>query len=225
MSAVAPMVWKNIDNASFYDEMPMADFMDHAVQAGIAKGEDLEHIKGLILQSKSILEVGTGYGRVLKYILQLGFDGLLSAVERNAHYAGSCKKQFGSRVNIYNEDVLEWKEDIKCDLILWMWSSISEFQPQEQANLISNLSKALSKSGSLIVDVITSASKANLELSQECAYYHIRGESGYQEDVYMPSVSEVLAYASSCFRGHRLTPYETKNGVSRTIIQLFDPCD
>ena len=75
--------WTNKDNAPFYESAPITNLCEVAHMAGLSDGCDLRQIKSYILHSKTILEVGGGFGRVITHLRNMGYNGELYALERN----------------------------------------------------------------------------------------------------------------------------------------------
>lgn len=219
MQGVLQKTWCNQDNRPFYEKMSLAEFLEHARLSGIGKGEDIEQIKDLILKSESVLEVGCGYGRVLKKILEYGYHKKLESIEINKKSCLFCQHHFGSNVKIYNEDILSYRSKKKYDLILFMWSGISEFCPKEQRQLFGIYSHLLTAGGCLVVEKIDCNQPKN-KVDVNDNNWNVEGEYS-SESLYMPKEEELEAYADAykmiC---KKKISYKASNGVPR-VIYLF----
>jgi SAM-dependent methyltransferase len=149
--------WTNASNVSFYQQVPIHYLKELAAKVGLDDCCDVKAIRShYVANASSILEVGPGFGRVLNYILSLGFQGSLAAIERIPNLIHFLKKEFGDRVEIFETDLLQFKTQKKFDLILWMWAGINEFTKAEQLLALRNLTNVLDPNGFLIFEIIPS---------------------------------------------------------------------
>ena len=209
--------WSNLDNASFYKKMSLDVFIDHAEKSGVANGEDIEQIRDIIINSRSILEIGSGYGRVLKHIINIGFKGHLEAIDRNERYIDFCSKHYSNNVILNHADILYWKSKNKYDLVLLMWSGIAEFSKNEQIKLFKIFSNLLSEKGVLVIDKINSDQPKN-DVSIDGQNWNVYGNES-NESLYIPSEDEIVEYSQN-FRYRRKINYHAGNNVPR-VIYLF----
>lgn len=206
MEAVIAQKWSNQDNHQFYDHLGLDIFQAGALRSGLPNGEDIKQIRDLIKSSSSILEVGAGYGRVLKYVLEMGYRGKFDAVEFDEGYFEYCKNRYGHYVNIFRADILEWKSEVKYDLILWMWSGIIEFFSDEQAELFKFFSSILNPGGSLVVE-LKYPEKNDVDriiLDGQQARFTYKRPGGY---LYFPSREQLLAYSDKYFDDLKIQEY------------------
>jgi len=75
--------WQNDDNLLIYNAMPLSEFRNTAINGGLENGCALDQIAHYIFKASSILEVGAGYGRVIANLLNKGYSGKLTAIERD----------------------------------------------------------------------------------------------------------------------------------------------
>lgn len=146
--------WLNIDNAEFYEKMPLDFFMNFSIQGGLDTCNDVAAIKNYINNAASILEIGAGYGRVIDFILKQNYNGQITAIERNLKLYQHLQQVYSDKITLVNTDIQKIKLNSKYDLILWMWTGICEFSKSEQQALIKMLSAYLSPQGFLIIDII-----------------------------------------------------------------------
>ncbi|MGD9108172.1 MAG: class I SAM-dependent methyltransferase [Gammaproteobacteria bacterium] len=185
--------WSNTDNINIYKNMPIEAFYQIAIQSGLDTGVDVKTIKKYIRNANSILEIGAGYGRVLAHILNQGYQGKLVAVERNQRFCQFLQSQFYGRADIICDDVANFKTDEKFDLILWMWTGIFEFSKTEQSQMISYLSKLLSKKGYLILDTV-SVDFVSINAFGATPNDRIIKTSYGKDYCYFPSDDEIMQY-------------------------------
>jgi len=186
--------WNNEDNAEFYEKIPIKIFQHYAYMAGLDDYSDLVLIKEYIQKANSILEVGAGYGRVLEYLINIGFKGDITAIERSKKFYGELKYRFKkNKINLIHADIKHFQPKKKFDLILWLWSGICDFNKHEQISLIQHLSTLMNKLGTLIIDsfppgilLLNGVSNNNQE--------SIITLDGYQVFNYFPSTEEMNQY-------------------------------
>lgn len=197
--------------------MTLQEFLGAAKRSGISHGEDVSQIKDLILQSSSILEIGAGYGRVLKYIFGLGYSGILDAVENDIDYYQFCVDHYNNKASIYHADIMSWCPDKKYDLVLWMWTGIAEFKPEEQEKLFRKLANMITPSGYIIIekkDLGSDDSDRVVFEGNRCKFlYDLPGGN-----LYVPSNDELLKYASNYFEETTIKKYTATGNIERTLL-------
>jgi SAM-dependent methyltransferase len=208
--------WNNQDNIDFYNKMSIIDFISYAKASGLTRGEDVKQLKDFILSSSSILEVGCGYGRVLKHILELGYKKKLEAIDTNKKYYDFCKDRYGHKVKFYNKNIINFEPLYKYNLILWMWSGIFEYSKDEQKYLFGKLSNLLSETGILAVERINyHDSKCNLNIDGN--NWLLKGVHNTNEYIYIPTENDIRSYAESNLKIVNKINYFAGEGVLRTI--------
>gem|GEM_PF-6967890 len=208
--------WSNNDNHAFYDNMTLDFFVAGAKRSGLANGEDVKQIKNLILHAESILEVGAGYGRVLKHILELDYKGSLDAVEYEKQYYDFCFERYSDKVALYHADILQWQAPKKYDLILSMWSSFTEFCEQEQRKLFRVFAGMLQPGGKLVVELLnpSAADKDRMVVDGDYCQFTYERPGGY---LFFPAYSNLVEYAADDFSGFDIIQYKVNETVDRNI--------
>jgi len=213
--------WKNIDNHEFYEGIPLETFKVNSILGGLGEGGDLDLITDYIFKANSILEVGAGYGRVLNYLVSQGFKGKISAIERSKKYARLLNKKFGNRVTIFDIDLQKFQTEEKFDLILWMFSGVSDFAKHEQLLVLRKLKQHLVADGNIILDTFSHSLKPANAINAEKQSYIIT-EGDYTLYGYIPSIEEIEMYAKCLdFREVKHLPYTTKTNSHRLIHILL----
>ncbi len=208
--------WTNCDNHAFYDDMPLNFFISGAIRSGVANGEDVQKIKDIILKTQSILEIGAGYGRILKSIIEIGYTGALEAIEYDRRYYNFCVERYGHKARLYHANVLEWRPQKTYDLITWMWSSIAEFSKHEQTALLDKFSQWLTPQGCLVVETLKLSKKDKDRLiidGQDCLMIYDR-PGGY---LYVPTQAQLTQYAEKKLKLLEVRPYLATGEVERSI--------
>lgn len=143
--------WTNSDNATFYEHN--TDILQEWADAGgLASWPDLIAIHAYIDNAERILEIGAGYGRVQHYLLEHFPNKSLSALEKSSELFNTLKQQFAQRISLIHADITTYTSKQCYDLILWMWSGITDFSQAEQPQLLKHIQPLLSDNGRLIIE-------------------------------------------------------------------------
>lgn len=185
--------WSNEDNSAFY-EHHCTTLEEWAKQGGLATWPDLLTITDYIKPANTILEVGAGYGRVLDYLMMHYPKKELSALERSQHFSHQLEKKYGKNVTLYPTDVKMFYAEKRYDLILWLWSGLTDFAQFEQAAVLNHLARFLDPNGRLIVETFPHDEvPANGSINQPQTY-QLTADS-MQLHGYIPSPVEMEEYA------------------------------
>lgn len=208
-------------NASFYENMPLETFKEFAEKIGLANGEDLCQIYELIKDSKTIVEFGSGYGRVLQALSDQKFSGKIFAIERVHELALLLERKF-TDVTIIEEDlcVLNWDGN-QVDTILWMWSGILELTPENQEKVIKKAFQMLNKGGRLIIECPYNNSISKVGMLSNDKKIVVK-ESWGVLDATLVEVEDIAKYSSNAgFSTHLLHKYSTTTNLTRAIYTLI----
>jgi len=210
--------WSNCNNAAFYEETPANVFMEFAARGGIDSCCDLELIKPYLDQAKSILEVGAGYGRVIDYLINNNFAAKITALERSKQFFNLLTQKYQNKVNLIQVDLPNYQTTDRYDLILWMWSGISDFAQEEQLPILSLLTKLLTKNGILVIDTLVHSKKLKNE-SYSAGKNYVIEVNECKIYGYKPSPEEIDAYAAALnFKQVKhLLEYETNMKLKRNL--------
>ena len=215
--------WKNKNNAIFYDQIPKELFDKTALESGLNSGCDIDILQPYINSARTILEIGSGYGRVVQYILQFNFAGKLYALERNHKMCEHLRENFCHSVDIIEQDVFDFKTEKKFDLILACWTTICEFSKEEQSVLIKKLSNMLTADGKLVFDSIFDKPRNSSYCNCQNHVVHNEYSSLYG---YIPSLAEIKAYAlDSNFKTTKIIYYITDSNRERAMFVLSNNTD
>lgn len=214
--------WGNCDNARFYENTPIKTHKYFASKGGLANYSDLKLIEQYLSKAKSILEVGAGYGRVIEYLIKKNSYNIkkIYALERSQKYYKILQKKFSYKIKIFNSDLFDFKVKIKFDLILWLWSGITDFSESEQFLAMSILTKHLKKRGIFILDTFAHNVKpSNTNNSQNQHYATNIGD--YMLRGYIPSPRTILKYGEKLgFANTEYLPYCTSTCRPRSLYIL-----
>lgn len=215
-------LWTNKDNQLIYEQMPIEHFKTLANKIGFSNGEELEHVRNYVLNASSALDVGGGYGRVLKKIKEINPAAQISAVERNTRLASYLREEF-TAATIIEDDFLEVALDQRFDLVTLMWSELTEYNKQEQSVLIAKMRSLLTPNGRVIIELADLTDLSH----QKHPYAMCRGEQDYEyafmfskDSFYVPKRHELEhMFTGAGLSIERSIDYCT-NGCLRRIIVL-----
>lgn len=223
-SMVKPLteLWTNKDNELIYEQMPIEHFKTLANKIGFSNGEELEHVRDYVLDASSALDVGGGYGRILKKIKEINPKAQISAVERNQRLAAYLREQFPS-ATILENDFLDITLDQRFDLVTLMWSELTEYNQKEQSVLIAKMQSLLTPNGRVIIELADLTDLSH----QKHPYAMCRGEQDYEyafmfskDSFYVPKREELKQmFADASLSIEQSIDYCT-NGCLRRIIVL-----
>ena len=217
--------WCNAQNANYFDGWTREIFDVYLNRTGLQYLDDIKIITPLIKNAKTVLDVSSGYGRVIDALLERKIGNKITALEWSPNIADYLERKFHAKIGVYNIDLLKFYTDLSYDVILWMWSGITDFSPVEQRYLVSKLSALLNKNGKLIIDTPQpSVLPVNVILKN-------KKNGGYYTDVlkdnqlqgYIPRGIEMLSYAKIAKMDVQCIPYITKKGVYRVLYILTNP--
>ena len=151
-----PIDWKIEDNNAFYDEIRPEGLQALSIKAGLATGCDIKLLKPYWEQAEKILEVGCGFGRVIENLLTNGFQGEITAIERNPSMYQFTNAHYHDKIHaILNTDVFELDHPkAYFDVIFFLWSGLADTPPHRQTLAVKILASLLNKTGRLILDTM-----------------------------------------------------------------------
>lgn len=218
--------WTNYDNDLFYQELKPDGLYEFAVNAGLASGCDVKFLKPFWTEASSILEVGAGYGRVIQTLLDEGFNGKITAIERNEAQYNFLKAEYENKVKLLKKDVHNIADlNEQFDLILFLWSGLTNFSQLEQSSIIKNLSNLLSNGGKLIIDLALldklPAEVKILDPENFDLHSFFVSKNNATVYIYMPTAEEVVQYSkkASLIEKQKLI-YMTDTGMQRMFYVL-----
>ena len=189
-------IWDNCDMIAYYESIPIAELRKMAIISKFENCCDIELALPYISKSKSLLDVGAGYGRALNYLVSKGYTGELFAIERSKQFYNYLLSAHGDKSTIILGDFTEYDPIKKFDVVLFMWSNISEFPKFRQINIIKKLMSLLNSDGILILETILhSLVPKNVTFVDNQSYY-VESVYGIAYG-YTPSSIEIDQYISA----------------------------
>ncbi len=195
--------FKNNNNNIFYEKIGAHGLENIAKSGGLATGIDVLHCKKYWQNAKYILDVGSGYGRVIDCLLRNGYSESIVSIERceSLHRALHDKYLTNKKIRILKIDlhnILLSLSDLnskKFDVILWMWSGIADFPPSEQSEVVCQLAKILKPNGKLIIDTMPEKVTPMMSTKMTSQRFAITLDN-VTIQTYEPNESEIMTYAT-----------------------------
>ena len=195
--------WTNDDLQGYYDGGlgAITELNSFAEIAGLNNGCDINLISTHLQKAHSILEIGAGYGRAIKNILNKDFKGTVTAIERSQTMSNYLKENFKDKIEIIHRDIQNYQFNKKFDIVLLLWSHIAEYPQKQQADILKISASLLNEKGVVIVDNGVPVENAENDLIKTPEFYHLHGQSYMINSDYgmlcgyVPSPNEMHAYA------------------------------
>lgn len=187
--------WDNYANNQFYEEVGVKGLGELATLGGLASGCDVKLLKPYWENAKSLLEVGAGYGRTIDILLEEGFQGEITAIERAEVFFHYLKKNYAGKVRLLQEDIHDCENIIEqYDVIFFLWYILAEFPAVEQLVIIKKIVRLLKKNGIFILDIIPeNVFPLSAEKIGPRSFRIFKNHSSIS--VYLPTEADVLYYA------------------------------
>lgn len=187
--------WSNHDNQTFYAHVTAKDLIALANKVGLDSGCDVELLKPYWEHAHSILDVGSGYGRVIKALLKNGFEGEITAIERSPSLVKHLKKYYGNQIELLQMDIQNcFSIHEQFDVIFFLWSGLADFAQSEQSQIIWQLAQLLAPGGRLIVDTMPDNITPIQTVPFDKKSYQI-SMNNYSANFYIPSAREIENYS------------------------------
>ncbi|MDF2940013.1 MAG: methyltransferase family protein [Gammaproteobacteria bacterium] len=208
--------WENKDNADYYEKVPHHVLRQYPIKGGLENGCDIDLIFPYIINTTSLIEAGAGYGRVIRNLIDRGYQGKIYALERSQNLCNHLKNEFHSQVNVICDDVQTYIPSEKVDAVLFMWSTISDFPKSQYLKLLTHTAKWLKPEGICIIETIShlliphnTGATFQQSYAAETEYGTLKG--------YLPSSEEIEAVATQLEFKVKKVPYQSETGRDRII--------
>lgn len=146
---------KNQDTVAIYEDIGPEGLKAYAAAIGLDECPDLARISSIVTQSRSILEVGGGYGRVIQGVLQKAAPDRCIALEQaENNYAYLCSRfKDNPKVQVIKQSLFEYNTPDRFDLVLWMWSGYADLNYTEQTAALRKVGGMMNDKGILVIDL------------------------------------------------------------------------
>ena len=162
--------------------------------------------------------MSSGFGRVIETLLNHNCKADITGIERSKPLFEYLKKHYGENVALLNEDFLTTQLiKGKFEVILFLWSALSDFSRHEQPVVIQKLSQFLTPKGILVIDSIPSDLTPIHSIQIEPQDYQIEyaKQKGF---IYMPSNEQINEYAKEAkLQRIKLIHFKTDKGRPRYL--------
>ncbi len=214
--------WSNEDNKQYYENIPIEIFDKYTITGGFENGCDVDVIYNNYLRNAaSIIDVGAGYGRVIKHLLDRGYSGKLMAIERSKNFYCSLYKKFSGRAKLFNCSVEDFKETKIANVALCMWSMLSEWPKDKQVEILKHITTFCKPGGIVILENISHLITPKNVNVYEQKLYKAKTEYGILCG-YIASTEEINYYAKAIgITKTKHITYITLTGRERIIHVLW----
>lgn len=212
--------YTNKENFGFYQGIGIETFLDHAKRSGMELCPDMKLCWDELKDKDSVLEIGAGYGRCVKFLLDKGFKGAIYALEQSDALLGYLRNHFAAEnVTPIENDLQHYAPPQKIGAALWMWSGILDFSPEEQARMVKHIYNMLENDGVLVVETPKMGIKTFGD-HDDPQHLHVDAPYG-RLDCYIPTADEMRQYSNSAgFSSFEQKDYKTSTEKERSLFIL-----
>lgn len=213
-------MWNNADNRDFYENVPVEALQEFIITGGLRNNIDLELAYPAIQKSANIIEIGAAYGRVIDFLLEKKFKGSITAVERSKSFYDHLKQKYDDNIDLIHADIEDLNFKDQFAAVLFFWSSLSEWPPEQQLATIKKLLSWVQVDGFLVLELF-GADQAPLN-STSCKNQLYEYKSSYGTAVgYTPNQEEMKKYLELLeYRTVVTMPYQTDTGRNRCLYLI-----
>ncbi|MDF2529801.1 MAG: hypothetical protein K0Q57_681 [Gammaproteobacteria bacterium] len=211
--------WSYLDNREFYEKIPLKGFIRLLELSGLAESPDVTLIADYIKKANSILDIGGGFGRIIKACQKLGYDQDLAVIEYTHSYAEFLKSHL-QNCQVIEGDFLTYPFNRKFDLLLMMWTTISIFSPHEQKLCFKQCAKLLNPGGYAVIDLLISNTSDQAKATHSKEYSFVDQDTGIEHHGYVPTTFEIIKAAAMANLGVREIREYTAGTATRCLVIL-----
>lgn len=213
--------YSNIEKLKFYQKANAYEFRKLARICGIDDYCDIKQLIPYLKNKKSILEIGGGYGRVLKGLEHYGLFGNISTIEIIPKLASKLRTKF-SNITVYERNINYDESFLSLpyfDAALIMWGTILDFSKIEQEKLIKNVMSKLNNNGIFAIDLPYFSNNDPFAHYDEANEIISKKEKTFT--FYFPTEREMEVYAEkACAKISNKIIYESAHKSKRSIYIL-----
>jgi len=206
-------------NIDFYQNIDLDFFKNIAVLQGFDTCYDLDIIFDIIKDSKNLVELGSGYGRILQGLLNRHFEGKITGVERSKKMIDYLQKHLSKDIELLNQDYRFFEMSQSPDVVLLIWSGILELSRLEQNKLIQDIYKKLSPDGIFVSEIPRQLKYVGVHIGKQEIL--VETEWGRLE-AYMPTHQEMLDFREAAnFKKVEVIEYTTPSDLKRAFYVYY----
>lgn len=209
----------NDANIDFYRRIGANKLREMAALQGLSQGPEIPLLMPYIQNARLLVEIGAGYGRIVKALKVNGFQGHIVAQERCPELCRVLREDCGEDAEIFEADIKRNRYPQSADALLWMWSGILEFTPEEQQEVITQLFQHLNPGGILVIEIPREIRYIGKPVDERKIV--VDTEWG-RLDAYLPSEDELLAYGKNAGFTHLQTIYYQTDSELKRSIYVFE---
>jgi SAM-dependent methyltransferase len=144
----------NLKNQSMlYDNLSINTLKNLVEKIGLSECPDIKSFEEYIDDNMSILDIGSGYGRAIDYLIKMDRNLSVTGIELNKNYFMALKKKYNN-VHLLNECILHNNIKDTFDIVLMLWCFIYELSDFEISKLLTKIKKSITENSYLFVDVL-----------------------------------------------------------------------
>ena len=199
-----------MDSEKFYNTLSLNVLESFAKKTfGKNPSSDFEQIMEYINPKMSVLEIGTGTGRIGIELIKKGFN--YTGIEREARFLDIFKSKLqeirfdSEKVDLIQMPFEDFPKDKKYDIILFSWSVLMDFSKEEQGEILKKSYNLLLDDGVCIIDNPSENQKHN------------------EVDEFTPTLFHYNDWTNSFDKlgfNHESKIYKTKTNIERELIIL-----
>ncbi len=147
-------------NILFYEKLELSKYEDFAKASGVGDREDVLALLPYLANSKSILEVGAGFGRAVDALLCFCPEAKITALEVCSHMCHFMQRRYFDdfNVRVVQADFLGSSLPHHAfDLVTFFWSTLTSFSVEEQQRCFYRMANLLTKDGKFAIDLFESS--------------------------------------------------------------------
>lgn len=205
----------NDANIDFYRRIGANKLRELAAIQGLTQTPEIPLLMPLIKDARLLIEIGAGYGRIIKGLKNNGFRGKIVAQERCPELCAVLRSDCADEAEVFQADIKRQLYPEQPDALLWMWSGILEFTPEEQQTVIRRLFAHLKCDGILVIEIPREIRHVGKPIDERRII--VDTEWG-RLDAYLPSEEELLDYTEKAgFTPLQTIHYQTESGLKRSM--------
>lgn len=151
----------NPENLHFYSQTEVIDWLEGVRTRHFGDNvQDMRIFAPYYMHAKNLLEIGSGYGRCIDYLLANQFGGNITGVDYSPMMCAKLQERYQNvpNVRIINQSILDFDSAERFDAVLATFSVFMEFSDAEHETLLRNLHRLMCDGASLLIDVSRGAS-------------------------------------------------------------------
>lgn len=205
----------NDNNVAFYRKIKIDRFREIAALLGFHTGIDLDVLLPHIRHAKVLIELGVGFGRVIKALLDRDFGGKIIGIERSPELFQFLKTQFPPSVQLFEQNIRHFEIGQNADAILYMWSGILELSLHEQHEAVRHFSQKLNPKGILVLEIPRQVKYMGVSVGNQ--NLKVETEWGVL-DAFLPTHEQMLELVEiGGFESLKVIDYQTVADLSRAM--------